>query len=122
MPKDPERYGFAESADEDIDDMLVGAGRNPKRLQVLLALFEEMINIAMPFTNKETGEIRAPKERLPITQLTPAVKQGVDNIDCAFVDTMSYTTWVQLFHEGYNRVRKKFEQVVGADGLGENLK
>ena len=121
MPKGPEKFGSTESAKEDIDDMLVGAGRNSQRLQVLLVFFEEMIKIANPFTNIDTGEIRAPKGQLPISQLTPTVKQGVESIDIAFVDTMSYIAWVQTFQEGYQRVKKKLEEIGGADGLGEKL-
>jgi len=122
MPKDPEKFGSTESAKEDIDDMLVGAGHNPQRLQVLLRFFEEMMSIAKPFTNIETGEIRAPKGKLPISSLTPTIKQGVDRIDAAFVDTMSYAAWIQVFKEGYQRVKKKLEQIGGSEALGEQLK
>ena len=105
--KDPETFGSTEAAKENIDDMIVGSQGNPRKLQVLLQFFQEMIRIAEPFTNPATGAITAPKGRLPIEQLLLTLRQTIGRIDGAFVETMSYTCWIQVFQEGIAKAKKR---------------
>lgn len=121
MGKDPEKSGSTEGMKEDIDDMLVGAGKNPQQLRILLQFLEEMIRIAVPCTNKVTGEIRAPKGQLPLSQLSTDIRGAIDRIDGAFAETMSYTAWIQVFQEGYRRVKRTLEQM-GITEINESLR
>lgn len=108
--KDPEKYGASESIKEDIDDIMVQIGNNTTTLKLLLQFFKEMFEIAKPFTNEKTKKIHAPNGQLPIHKLTPSLRNGIDKIDGAFVETMSYTEWIQVFIDGYKRVKLKLEQ------------
>jgi hypothetical protein len=120
--KDPEKFGSTEVAKENIDDMIVGARGSPQKLHILLKFFEEMIRLAAPFTHAVTGEIRAPKGRLPVERLSPEIRRGIDLIDSAFVETMSYTGWVQVFREGMKKVRRKLGAGGGVSDSGEKLR
>ena len=117
--KDPEKYGAAESIKEDIDDIMVQIGNNTTTLKLLLQFFKEMIEISKPYTDEKTKRIHAPNGKLPIHKLTPALKDQIDRIDGAFVETMSYTEWIQVFIDGYKRVKLKLEQ---SSNLNNELK
>ena len=118
--KDPEKFGLSESVSEDLDDMLVAVGNSSVLLQLLLRFFKEMFEIAKPFTNVKSKKITAPNGRLPIEKLSVGLKQKIDNIDGAFVETMSYCEWITVFTDGYKRVKQKLEQQSGS--FGERLK
>ncbi|HBB02829.1 MAG: hypothetical protein US89_C0007G0011 [Candidatus Peregrinibacteria bacterium GW2011_GWF2_38_29] len=108
--KDPEKFGGAESKVEGLDDMMIYAGGDISKLKLLLQFFEEMYEIAKPFADKKTGKISAPNKKLPINKLTPALRLRINKIDFAFIDTMSYTEWIQIFIDGYKAVKKKINQ------------
>lgn len=108
--KDPEKYGARESIGEDIDDIIVQIGNDTTTLKLLLQFFKEMFEIAKPFTNEKTKRIHAPNGQLPIRKLTPALKGRIDKIDGAFVETMSYSEWIQVFINGYKKVKLNLEQ------------
>jgi len=108
--RDPEKCGAAESIKEDIDDMLIQIGKDTTTLKYLLQFFKEMFEIAKPYTDEKTKKIHAPNGQLPIHKLTPALKDRIDKVDGAFVETMSYTEWIQTFIDGYKRVKLKLEQ------------
>ena len=118
--KDPEKFGLSESVAEDLDDMLVAAGGSTILLQLLLRFFKEMFEIAKPFTDPKTKKIKAPNGRLPIEKLTPGLKAKLDNIDGAFVETMSYCEWITVFVDGYKKIKQKLEQQGG--NFSEQLK
>ena len=108
--KDPEKYGATESISEDIDDIMVQAGNDITTLKLLLQFFKEMFEISKPFTDKNTKRIKAPNGKIPINKLSPGLKQKIDSIDGAFVETMSYTEWIQVFIDGYKKIKQKLEQ------------
>ncbi|MDD4628645.1 MAG: hypothetical protein PHE68_04620 [Candidatus Peribacteraceae bacterium] len=120
--KDPEKFGATEAAKENIDDMIVGARGNPQKLHILLRFFEEMIHIAEPFSNAVTGEIRSPKGRLPIEKLPREIRQSINRMDNAFLETMSFTQWMQVFREGLERVRRKLGAGGDVSDGGERLR
>ena len=120
MLKDPEKFGLSESVKENIDDMLVSAHGSSMKLQALLQFFEEMFELAKPFTDINTGEIRAPNGKLPVEKLSPSMIKIVNSIDGAFIETMSYCQWLSVLKDSYWQVRKK----IGSSGgsFGEKLK
>lgn len=108
--KDLEKFDSSESIKEDIDDIIVQIGNDTTTLKLLLQFFKEMFEIAKPFTDEKTKNIHAPNGQLPIHKLTPTLKKEIDKIDGAFVETMSYSEWIQVFIDGYKRVKLKIEQ------------
>lgn len=108
--KDPEKFGGAESSVEGLDDMMVQAGNNLVQLNLLLKFFEEMYEIAKPYADQKNGKINVPGKKIPIDRLSPQLKASIDAIDSAFVETMRYSEWIQVFIEGYKRIKKKIEQ------------
>lgn len=120
MPKDPEKFGLSESVKEDIDDMLVSSQGSSVKLQAMLKFFEEMFELAKPYTDKDTGEIRAPNGKLPIEKLTPSIVDIVNSIDGAFIESMSYCQWLPVLKDGYWQIRKKIES--GGGNFGEKMK
>ncbi|MFC1615568.1 hypothetical protein ACFL21_00360 [Patescibacteria group bacterium] len=109
--KDPEKFGGTESVKEDLDDMIVEAGQDTAKLEALLVLFKEMIRLAHPYTNQETGKIQAPENRLPIEKLSNEIKHKIDLIDGAFIETISYTEWIQIFYESAKRIKDKLDKI-----------
>ncbi len=109
MPKDPENFGGTESVAEDLDDMLVQAGDNTAQLKLLLAFFQQMFEIAKPFTDEKTKKIHAPNNILPITNLDPRIIKGINELDGAFIETMRHAEWITVFSDGYKRVKAKLE-------------
>ena len=119
MTKDPERYGSIDSVAEDIDDMVVQAGTDPRQLKILMCFFKAMFELAKPFTDSQK-KISAPNGRLPVENVDPRIIRAVSEIDGAFVETMQHCQWIEVFADGYKKCKQKLEQ--GGVDFGEKMK
>jgi hypothetical protein len=108
--KDPEQFGGTESNIENLDDMIVQTGNDPAQLNLLLKFFVEMYEIAKPYADSKTGKINAPNKKIPIDKLSSGLKSKIDTIDSAFIETIRYTEWLQVFKNGQDRIRQKILQ------------
>lgn len=109
--KDPEKFGGTESVGEDVEDIMVEAGQDAPKLEALLELFEKLIELAEPYTNKKTGKIITPNNRIPVEKLPLELINKINTIDGAFVESMSYTEWMQVLLKSKQRIKEKLESI-----------
>lgn len=107
--KDPEKMGLSDATSEYLSDMMTGAGGSTERLQLLLKFFEEMYEIAKPYTDFQTLRISCPNKKIPIDGLSPGLKEKLDSWDSAFVDTIRYCEWISELTEAHKRIKSKLE-------------
>jgi hypothetical protein len=121
MSKDLDNFGITEIGVEGIDDMMVAAGGSLVMFESLLKFFEEMIVIARVFADEKTGKISAPGGKIPIEKLSLGLKEQIDAMDGAFVETLVYCEWISELEDSRKRVSEKLENIQSGGG-GERLR
>jgi hypothetical protein len=121
--KDPEKFGLANSVAENLDDMTIQTKSDPKKLMALMQLLKDMYGFAKPYIDPKSKTIKAPKGQIPTKGLNPALVKIINTLDCAFIETLSYTEHPQVFVDSYHFVKKKLDSLSrGGGGFGERVR
>ena len=121
--KDPEKSGLANSVAENLDDMTTQARNDPSKLLALMQLFKDMYRISKPFIDPKTKKIQAPNDRIPTESLDPFLVKAINKLDGAFIETLSYNEFPEVFVDSYNAVKKKLDNLTQhGGGFGGRMK